>query len=829
MIDISEKDLLEIIYELTHIKDEEGNDVPNFCFASDASVDLDAKDEEIAVIAAKNGYKVFKVFPGETMLGGLVIVAEGATMEPIETMYKEFYGEVPEITEMQVNDEDELVEVKEEKIEEAHDLGPKYSPEAIRTRNIVRQIVRDNIKDGYVHAPDEYVDFVEDCKEYKIEATKELFDFYQECLIPLAQGYELKDESLKEDLEFSDDEETLSIDELKFGNISEFENKYKQKARELGAEIEFNTKVGPKRLDSLWYGGEDIATIKYNGYTIIIYGDGSQNWITLEADSEPIDFEDFDENGIYNDETFPDCYDYSVSGIEFGIQKEGRENDDANSYSDLEFETMWDLESALDIEWYINEAIPEYEAWLHNITESHSKKHPKDKHFSDPNAKAMWGRTRHRVELPKKGKGSFKRHTKHRVNEKSESKPCMFLYATIKLDSGKIDRSLSSKLGTEPFTEDEIKKVIENSEFLAWLRKTGDTPVILKTYQKPGTSWREVKDDEKELNEEKDNILKKLAKKHKKTDKKGAKGWFVTLNAGNVEKNIDHFNHVAGGVTADGGSTITAPAGLGEAIDDTDLEVADKYTWEFFPANKYIAATWDYENSKNRYYTKIPETCIKVTRDEYLNNVLLKRRKNKFVLNGVKKYFEEHPRAKNCVISCTDNETNRFVNAYRVLAEQFDTSKEVIHYVLGEDMKVNEFKLYEKVEKHDTLNPKLWNEDGTLKQEVHDKIMEIVNDFLKGLADDEIKFNLKDVKLVGSNCSYNYNDLSDLDIHLVADTKSLECPDNLYPLLYSAYRSIWNKNHDISFYGIPVELYIETDDTEQMSVEEPGEGIDTAE
>ncbi len=97
---------------------------------------------------------------------------------------------------------------------------------------------------------------------------------------------------------------------------------------------------------------------------------------------------------------------------------------------------------------------------------------------------------------------------KNDFNESWEQEPCMFLYAIIKLDNGKkLDRSLSSKLGTEPFTEDEIKQVIDNSQFLAWLRKTGDTPVILKTYQKPGTSWREVKDDKKELKEEKEDFI----------------------------------------------------------------------------------------------------------------------------------------------------------------------------------------------------------------------------------------------------------------------------------------------------------------------------------
>ena len=133
--------------------------------------------------------------------------------------------------------------------------------------------------------------------------------------------------------------------------------------------------------------------------------------------------------------------------------------------------------------------------------------------------------------------------------------------------------------------------------------------------------------------------------------------------------------------------------------------------------------------------------------------------------------------------------------------------------------------LKEDIEKHDTLNPKLW--DGNeLKPEVKEKIDLIVKDFLDGLEEDGIKIKVDDIKLVGSNCSYNYNKDSDLDIHIVADTDSLECPDDLYPLLYSAYRSIWNKNHDVTFYGIPVELYIETSDTvdlNQTENEEPRE------
>ena len=118
--------------------------------------------------------------------------------------------------------------------------------------------------------------------------------------------------------------------------------------------------------------------------------------------------------------------------------------------------------------------------------------------------------------------------------------------------------------------------------------------------------------------------------------------------------------------------------------------------------------------------------------------------------------------------------------------------------------------LDENAEKHDKLNPKLWDGDR-LKPEVADKIMSLSNDFIKELSDDGIKFDLADVKIVGSNCSYNYTDRSDLDVHIVADTSDFDCQDDLYPSLYNAYKSLWNKNHSVKFYGIPVEIFVEVE------------------
>ena len=108
----------KLLYDLTHLKDEDGNDTPYFCFATDvlteAGLNSDLTEEDIAISAAEQGYHIFKVFPGETMVGGLVIVADKNSAEPIKKMYDEFYGEAPEIISMKLNDDGNLIEVEDE-------------------------------------------------------------------------------------------------------------------------------------------------------------------------------------------------------------------------------------------------------------------------------------------------------------------------------------------------------------------------------------------------------------------------------------------------------------------------------------------------------------------------------------------------------------------------------------------------------------------------------------------------------------------------------------------------------------------------------------------
>ena len=114
---------------------------------------------------------------------------------------------------------------------------------------------------------------------------------------------------------------------------------------------------------------------------------------------------------------------------------------------------------------------------------------------------------------------------------------------------------------------------------------------------------------------------------------------------------------------------------------------------------------------------------------------------------------------------------------------------------------------------HDTLNSKLWNKEE-LKPEVQAKLRQIANNFIDFL--DINKEAVKDIVITGSCASYNYTKNSDIDLHLIIDFNKVhkDCPIvNEYLL---SKKSEFNNNHDIYIYGIPVEVYAESIDNDNI-------------
>ena len=120
---------------------------------------------------------------------------------------------------------------------------------------------------------------------------------------------------------------------------------------------------------------------------------------------------------------------------------------------------------------------------------------------------------------------------------------------------------------------------------------------------------------------------------------------------------------------------------------------------------------------------------------------------------------------------------------------------------------------------HNTLNPKIWQkeviksthkEEYYLKPEVLNKLKNIAQAFIESL--DIPTSAIRDIVLTGSNVSYNYTPQSDLDVHLIVDFKKVHknCP--IVGEFLLSKKSEFNNNHDITIYGIPVEVYAEPTD-----------------
>jgi predicted nucleotidyltransferase len=125
--------------------------------------------------------------------------------------------------------------------------------------------------------------------------------------------------------------------------------------------------------------------------------------------------------------------------------------------------------------------------------------------------------------------------------------------------------------------------------------------------------------------------------------------------------------------------------------------------------------------------------------------------------------------------------------------------------------------LSEAVEKHKTLNLKLFTKDELLKDRVRDKLLEVVDEFKANLKEQDIELKINDIILIGSNASYNYTKNSDIDLHILVDTSKTKYTQEIAASIYGAYRTLFNKQLDIKLFDIPVEIFVETEDNKRVS------------
>jgi hypothetical protein len=105
-----------------------------------------------------------------------------------------------------------------------------------------------------------------------------------------------------------------------------------------------------------------------------------------------------------------------------------------------------------------------------------------------------------------------------------------------------------------------------------------------------------------------------------------------------------------------------------------------------------------------------------------------------------------------------------------------------------------------------TLSPELW-ENNQLKPEIGDALYKIAKEFFETLKIDP-NIQLKDVTLTGSLATYNWSDLSDVDLHLLIDFSKLEDRELMEDYFKEKSRN-WNNVHKIYIKGYEVEIYVQ--------------------
>ena len=110
------------------------------------------------------------------------------------------------------------------------------------------------------------------------------------------------------------------------------------------------------------------------------------------------------------------------------------------------------------------------------------------------------------------------------------------------------------------------------------------------------------------------------------------------------------------------------------------------------------------------------------------------------------------------------------------------------------------------LEYHTELNPKIWEDDGVLKDTVKSKLIQIADAWIRFTKIPPLE--VKDIVITGGNVNYNYTSHSDIDLHLVISRNSLNPNRDFVDEYLQDKKILWTLQHsDISIYGYPVELY----------------------
>ncbi len=108
---------------------------------------------------------------------------------------------------------------------------------------------------------------------------------------------------------------------------------------------------------------------------------------------------------------------------------------------------------------------------------------------------------------------------------------------------------------------------------------------------------------------------------------------------------------------------------------------------------------------------------------------------------------------------------------------------------------------------NDTLSPLIWENDETMKSDVRAVLLKNAKRFIEFSDVENLKFN--DVILTGSMANYNYNDESDLDVHIILDFNQISDNKEFVGDFFKLKKQLWADHLPIQVKGHDVEMYFQ--------------------
>lgn len=121
-------------------------------------------------------------------------------------------------------------------------------------------------------------------------------------------------------------------------------------------------------------------------------------------------------------------------------------------------------------------------------------------------------------------------------------------------------------------------------------------------------------------------------------------------------------------------------------------------------------------------------------------------------------------------------------------------------------MKLANISLKKNVKYNDHLHPKVWDANQKLKPAIRKKLVEIAESFVEFLEIDAS--TVEDYQVVGSIANYNWNQYSDIDLHILIDFQKAgdTCNAEITEEWLMAKRALWLERYDIEIDGLKVEV-----------------------